>query len=89
MDTKFCFNDFMKFLIWVQGIIGIFYMYKCIQYPEISVTMCAIAGITIVAIVLCSSLLLTDSLNQFYYDIAELDQSVKNLNSTIKERRVT
>lgn len=85
MDNGFNFDNLMKFLIWLQGIIGIFFMYKCISYPEINIMLCAIAGITIVAIILCSALLLTNSLNQFYYDIADLDNSVKDLNVSIKK----
>ena len=87
MERGFNFDNFMRFLIWLQGLIGIFFMYKCISYPEINIWLCTVAGVTIVSIILCSALLLTNSLNQFYYDIADLDQSVKDLTANIKKRK--
>jgi len=80
------FDNFVKFLILLQGTIGIFFMYKCISYPEINVWLCFVAGITIVSIILSSTLLLTNCFNSFYYEIADLDQSIKNLNSTIQRK---
>lgn len=83
---QYKFDNFMRFLIWIQGIIGIFFMYKCISYPKINVFLCLIAGVTIVSIILCSALLLTNCLNDFYYDIAELDSSINKLNSSIEKK---
>jgi len=85
MENKFNFNNFMRFLIWIQGIVGIFFMYKCISYPSINVKLCLITGITIVLIILTSALLLTNSLNNFYYEIGNLDQSIKELNTNIRK----
>lgn len=78
------FNNAMKFFIWLQGCIGIFFMYKCLTYPEVNIFLCLIAGVTICALVLISALTLTDSLNQFYFDIAHLNESVRELNKTMK-----
>jgi len=86
--NNYNFDNFMKFLIWIKGVIGIFFMYKCLSTPKASIWLCLIAGITIVCILLVSSILLTNSLNGFYYDIADLDESVKKLNSTIKTRQL-
>ena len=80
------FNNLMKFLTWMECIVGIFFMYKCLTYPKISLWLVLIAGVTIVSIIISSGILLTDSLNQFYYDIASLDQSVKSLDKTMQSK---
>lgn len=82
------FNNFMRFLVWIQGIIGIFFMYKCLSYPGINIWLCLIAGITIVCILLISAILLTNGLNDFYYDIGNLDVSIKSLTSEIKKKGI-
>jgi hypothetical protein len=61
-------------------------MYKCLAYPNIKISLCVVAGVSIVCILLISALLLTNGMNEFYYDIGELDLSVKDLNNTIKRK---
>jgi len=88
MNTSNTFDNAMKFFVWLQGCIGIFFMYKCLSYPETSMVLCTIAGITICVLVLISALTLTNSMNQFYYDIADLDKSINDLTITIKKDKL-
>ena len=88
MHPNINFDNFMKFLVWLQGCLGIFFMYKCLSYKDTSIALCIVAGITIVLLVVIAAMSLTSSLNEFFYDIADLDKSIVDLNNTIKSRGV-